>query len=117
MQIEEKLRVLGLTLPDPPRLPPHVRLPLSFVRVHGERAFISGHSAQNSDGSLAGPFGKVGAEVTQDEAYHSARLTALSMLGSLSRELGDLDRVTSWLRVLGMVNAAPGFAAFSARMR
>ena len=39
----------------------------------------------------------------------AARLTALSILGSLQRALGDLDRVAAWLRVFGMVNAAPGF--------
>ena len=43
------------------------------------------------------------------QGYEAARLTALSMLGSLQRELGDLDRVTAWLRVFGMVNSAPGF--------
>jgi enamine deaminase RidA (YjgF/YER057c/UK114 family) len=80
-----------------------------MVRVRGNRAYIAGHGPQNPDGSLAEPFGKVGAEVSVDAAYQSARLTALSMLGSLRRELGNLDRVVAWLRVFGMVNAAPGF--------
>ena len=44
-----------------------------------------------------------------EQAYQAARLVGLSMLGSLKRELGDLDRVTGWLRVFGMVNSAPGF--------
>jgi len=44
-----------------------------------------------------------------EEAYDAARATALAMLGDLRRALGDLDRVTAWLRVFGMVNAAPGF--------
>jgi len=51
----------------------------------------------------------VGAEVPEEQAYEAARLTALAILGSLKRELGDLDRVTAWLRVFGMVNSAPGF--------
>ncbi len=51
----------------------------------------------------------MGKELTLEQAYQAARLTALSILGNLKRELGDLDRVTSWLRVFGMVNAAPGF--------
>ena len=58
---------------------------------------------------MAGPFGKVGAEVSEEEAYEAARLTALAALASLKRALGDLDRVTAWLRVFGMVNSAPGF--------
>ncbi len=44
-----------------------------------------------------------------DEGYQAARLVGLSILGSLKRELGDLDRVVAWLRVFGMVNSAPGF--------
>ena len=47
--------------------------------------------------------------MTIEQAYQSARLVGLAILGSLKRELGDLDRVTAWLRVHGMVNAAPGF--------
>lgn len=104
-----KLHSQGLALPAPLKVPAGVRVPFSWVRARGNRAYISGHGPQLPDGSLAGPFGKVGAEVTPDQAYQSARLTALAMLGSLQRELGDLDRVTAWLRVFGMVNSAPGF--------
>src|SRR5437899_636850 len=109
MQIEAKLAELGLVLPAPVRPPPGVRLPFTFVRVHGGWAFVSGHSPQQPDGAIAGPFGQVGAEVSVEEGYAAARLTALSILGSLQRALGDLDRVTAWLRVFGMVNSAPGF--------
>jgi len=107
--IESKLRDLGLALPAPLVLPPGVALPFPWVRVHGNRAFISGHGPQNADGSLAGPLGKVGAEVSAEQAHAAARLVALSILASLKRELGDLDRVRAWLRILGMVNSAPGF--------
>ena len=107
--VEAKLQKLGLTLPAPLQLPPGVVLPFPWVRVRGNRGYISGHAAQNGDGSLAGPLGKVGLAVSLEQAQHSARLTALSILGSLKRELGDLDRVTAWLRVFGMVNSAPGF--------
>lgn len=111
MRIESKLRESGLFLPPPTQPPPGVRLPFTPVRVVGDRACISGHGPQNADGSFAGPFGKVGAEVTVEQGYQAARLTALSMLGSLARELGDLDRITAWVRVFGMVNSAPGFAS------
>jgi enamine deaminase RidA (YjgF/YER057c/UK114 family) len=109
MRIEARLRELGLVLPPPVRPPPGVRLPFAPVRVVGDRALISGHGPQNPDGSIAGPFGKVGAEVTIELGREAARLTALSMLGSLARELGDLDRIAAWVRVFGMVNSAPGF--------
>jgi enamine deaminase RidA (YjgF/YER057c/UK114 family) len=109
MPIEAHLRELGLALPGPIIAPAGVRLPFAFVRVRGNRAFVSGHGPQNVDGSIALPLGKLGRELTVDEGYRAARLTALSILGSLKRELGDLDRVRAWLRVFGMVASAPGF--------
>jgi hypothetical protein len=51
----------------------------------------------------------LGAEVSPEEGYQAARLVALAHLGSLRRALGDLDRITAWLRVFAMVNVAPGF--------
>src|SRR6266567_2890295 len=93
--VEDKLASLGLVLPEPVKVAASVRLPFSQVRIRGNRAYISGHIGQNPDGSLAGPFGKVGAEVTEEEAYQAARLTALSVLGDLKRALGDLDRITA----------------------
>ena len=109
MHIEKKLEELGLALPEQLQAPAGVKLPFASVRVHGNRAYIAGHGPQAPDGSLAKPLGKVGAEVSQEEAYQSARIVALSILSSLKRALGDLDRVTAWLRVFGMVNSAPGF--------
>jgi enamine deaminase RidA (YjgF/YER057c/UK114 family) len=109
MHIEAKLEELGFVLPEPMRVPPGLRMPFSWVRVRGNRAYISGHIALNTDGSIAEPLGKVGAEVSAEEGYQSARLVALAHLASLKRALGDLDRVTAWLRVFAMVNVAPGF--------
>ena len=83
-------------------------MPFQFVRVIGSRAMISGHVPQRQDGSLAEPLGKLGRELSLEQGYVAARLTALSILGSLKRTLGDLDRVTAWSRVFG-VNSAAGF--------
>ena len=109
MEIESRLMKLGLTLPEPIKAPENIKLPFAKVRVMGNRAYVSGHGPQNPDGTVAGPFGHVGAEVSVEDAYQAARLTGLSILGSLKRELGDLDRVTAWLRVFGMVSSAPDF--------
>jgi enamine deaminase RidA (YjgF/YER057c/UK114 family) len=108
-KIEQRLADLGLVLPPPVKPPPGVVLPFRFVRIVGSRAYISGHSAQNPDGSIASPLGKLGKELTVEQGYVAARLTALSILASLQRALGDLDRIASWGRVFGMVNSAPGF--------
>jgi enamine deaminase RidA (YjgF/YER057c/UK114 family) len=107
--IEERLAARGLALSEPLKLPPGVTLPFPWVRIVGSRAIISGHGPTNADGSLARPLGKVGAEVTEEQAYVAARLTGLAILGSLKRELGSLERIACWSRVLGMVNSAPGF--------
>lgn len=107
--IETRLIESGLTLPEPMRVPAGLRMPFAWVRVRGRRAFVSGHVPLDADGSLAGPLGKVGAEVSPEQGYEAARRVALAHLASLKRTLGDLDRVTAWLRVFAMVNVAPGF--------
>ena len=109
MKVEAKLEEMGLVLPGPLKTPPGLVLPFSWVRVRGDRAYVSGHVPLDPDGSVAEPLGKVGAEVSEEQGYEAARLTALAILADLKRELGDLDRVSAWLRVFGMVNSAPGF--------
>ena len=86
-----------------------MRLELTNGGRYEGRTYVSGHVPLNPDGTFSGPVGKVGAEVSEEEAYEAARLTALAVLASLKRALEDLDRVGAWLRVFGMVNSAPGF--------
>ena len=108
-RIEERLSALGLVLPAPVKVPAGVLLPFQFVRLMGNRVLVSGHGPQNPDGSIAAPLGKLGRELTVEQGYAAARLTALSILANLKRTLGDLDRICAWGRVFGMVNSAPGF--------
>lgn len=105
--IEERLQALGLALPAPLAAPPGVRLPFELVRVHGDVAYISGHGPFDGDKLLA--VGRVGTDLTVEEAYDAARATALSILASLKQELGDLDRVKGWIKALGFVNCGEGF--------
>ncbi len=108
-KIDDRLRELNLQLPAPLQVPAGLVLPFRWINVVGTRAIISGHGPTNTDGSLAQPLGKVGREVTLEQGYAAARLTGLAILGSLKRELGDLDRIGAWTRIFGMVNSAPGF--------
>lgn len=103
MTIEAKLEQMGITLPAPLVPPGNFQL----IKVHGGLAYIAGHGP--FDGATPLVQGLVGRDLTVDEAYQAARLTALSILASLKRELGDLDRVTQWLRAVGYVHCAPGF--------
>ena len=107
MAVRERLAELGLELPAPMHIPGQR---FELVHVAGDRATIAGHLPLAPDGSIAGPLGKVGADVSAEEAYQSARLVALAMLASLEAAGIDLDRVV-WRKVFGMVNAAPGFNA------
>ncbi len=90
-------------------VPPGIEISFAWVRIFGNKAYISGHGPQNPDGSPAGPFGKVGATVTPEQARDAARGATLSILASLQQALGELDQITAWLRVDGLISVAPGF--------
>ncbi len=87
------------------------KLPFQLTRIDGNRCLLSGHVPLADDGSVAQPLGKVGGQVTPEQGYEAARRCGLGLLASLKQTLGDLDRVDAWLRLFGMVNAAPGFTA------
>ena len=103
MKIETRLAELGLELPAPMEPPGNFKL----VNVHDGLAYVAGHPA--IDGANVIVEGVVGTDLTLEEGYEAARGAGLAILASLRRELGDLDRVTTWLRAVGYVQSAPGF--------
>lgn len=105
----DRLAGLGIALPRPWTLPSGLIIHAEFVRVVGRRLTISGHVPLNDDGTIAGPFGRVGAEVSTAQAKASAERAMLAIFASIVRELNTLDRVADWVRVFGMVNAAADF--------
>ncbi len=103
-QVEDRIRALGLEVPQVFAFPNANRT--GCVPV-GELLFVSGHGPAAIEGvKLAG---KVGGEVSEEEAVLSARACALSMLASVKAEISDLDRIVKVVELLGMVNSAPGF--------
>lgn len=114
MRVERQLAAMGLSLPASAELPAGIEIPFQWVRVRGDRAYVSGHGPLALDGRPHGPFGKIPGEVSLDEAQHSARLATLALLSSLKATLGDLDRISAWLTVTGFVNADPGYAQTTA---
>ena len=106
---EKKLIELGLKLPDPIKLPPNLELPFSFINLRGNRVLISGHPRQDKDGSINGPYGQVGTNLTTEQAKLAGKEIGLSILANIKQEIGDLSRITNWVRVFGMVNSAPGY--------
>lgn len=107
---EDRLKELGLTLPPPTVVPNGLHLPFSFVNVRGDRLLFSGHAKNASDGSIAGPFGIVGSDLSTDQGYAEAREIALAVLANIKAEIGELSRITGWSRVFGMVASAPGYS-------
>jgi enamine deaminase RidA (YjgF/YER057c/UK114 family) len=104
---EAKLAKMGLRLPPVHPYPSPNRIPC--VRV-GNVVFLGGHSTARHPLMLgAKNTGKVGTEITEQEACIAARAVALQILASLKALVGDLDRVKRVIRLHGMVNSAPGF--------
>ena len=105
--IENKLKSLGLELPATHPYPSPNRT--ACVQA-GNILFLSGHGTGRQAMPLGcKQFGKVGSEVSEQEAYVCARAVALSMMATMKAEVGDLDRVKRVIRLYGMVNSAPGF--------
>ena len=101
--VEARIQELGIELPE---VGAPVANYVNTVRV-GNLVFTSGKGPQQPDGTYV--TGKVGADLTTEQGYEAARLTAIQQLASLKAELGDLNKVKRVVKVLGMVNAAPDF--------
>ena len=85
-----------MSLPAPVRLPEGMTLPFPFIHVCGDRAVISGHPMHAADGSIFGPFGVVGRDLNTQEAREAAVGVALSVLSSLTAEIGGLTVCADW---------------------
>ena len=99
----ERLSALGIALPPPP--PPIANF-VTHVR-EGNMLYLSGQGPREADGTMH--VGKVGADVSIEQAYGHARLTAINLLSVMQDALGDLTRVKRVVKLLGMVNATPEF--------
>ncbi len=101
--IEEKLKELGLQIPQ---------LPVSkgiYKRclVDGKHLFVSGHISVNADGTPI--TGKLGKDLTEEEGKAAARQCGLAMLAAIKEQMGSLDKVKRLIKLLGMVNATPEY--------
>jgi enamine deaminase RidA (YjgF/YER057c/UK114 family) len=103
MSVTAKLDALGLSVPAPLVPPGNFEL----VKTHRGLAYIAGHGP--FDGSTQLVEGLIGRDLTLEQGYDAARLTGLSILASLERELGDLARVSQWIRAVGYIQCAPDF--------
>jgi len=103
MDVEQRLRELGLRLP-PPATPVANYVPA--VRT-GNLVFLSGHGPLSEEGRLI--TGKLGSDLSVEQGYEAAKLVALGLLGSLKGLIGDLGKVRRVIKLLGMVNCDPTF--------
>jgi enamine deaminase RidA (YjgF/YER057c/UK114 family) len=102
MTPEEKLRAMGLELPPAPK-PVGTYVPF---KLDGRTLYLSGQGPRRPDGSMHS--GKVGGDVSIEEAYQHARLVGLGLLSVAKLAAGELSRIEV-LKVLGMVNGVPEF--------
>jgi len=102
MTPEAKLTSMGLTLPEIPK-PVGTYVPF---KISGNTLYLSGQGPRRADGAFV--TGKVGRDVTVEEAYEAAKLVGLGLLAAAKAAAGELSRIEV-LKVLGMVNAVPEF--------
>ncbi len=100
--ISERMAKLGITLPP---VSPPVANYLGCVTVD-DVIHVGGHGPIAGDRIVRG---KVGGDFSLEEGREAARMTGLSILATMQAELGDLDRISRFVKVFGMVNVAPGF--------
>ena len=100
---EARIKTLGIQLITPT---PPIANYVKAVRV-GNMVYLSGHGPDKPEGGLV--TGKVGSDLTWEQAKDAARLTGISLLSTLKAEIGDLNKVKRIVKVLGMVNAIPSF--------
>lgn len=101
--VEEKLAALGYQLPPPPD-PVGNYLPIARS---GNVLWLAGVGSRMTTGQRV--IGKLGADLTVEQGQEAARMAALNLLARMKAELGDLDRVTRIMKVVGMVNSDPSF--------
>ena len=103
MKIENRLKEIGIELPPP------VKPVANYVTTvqTGNLVFTSGHGPVNVSGDLQ--TGQLGADMTVEEGYQSARLVGLGLISTLKDALGDLDRIKRVVKVVGFVNSTPAF--------
>ncbi|WP_414475297.1 RidA family protein [Microvirga sp. M2] len=104
MTPEEKLKSLGLTLPEVP-VPVANYVPYRWA---GNLLYLSGQGPKRPDGTYRP--GRLGRDATIEEAYEDARLTGLNLLAVAKSALGELSRIEAVIKLLGMVNAEPDFS-------
>ncbi len=102
--VDARLERLGIELPS---ASPPVANYVNAVRT-GNLIFLSGKGPLAADGSQI--TGKVGQDLTVEEGYEAARITGINLLAALKTEIGDLNRVSRVVKVLGMVNSDPSFS-------
>jgi enamine deaminase RidA (YjgF/YER057c/UK114 family) len=102
MSAEDNLKKMGLTLPS---VPTPIATYVSFKR-DGNTIYCSGQGPRKPDGGYY--TGKVGKDVTLDQAYEHAKIVGLGLLAAAKAAAGSLDKVEV-IKLLAMVNAAPEF--------
>ncbi len=105
-RIETRLAEIGIKLPQPLVLPSSNRTSAVLV---DKMLYVSGHGAALLEDETVERRGKVDIDITEEQAYATARALAIKMLATIKHHVGNLDRVARVVKILGMINAHPDF--------
>jgi|TARA_B110000263_G_C15290902_1_gene503271 enamine deaminase RidA (YjgF/YER057c/UK114 family) len=106
--IEEKITSLGYTLPEPNTPVANYVSTVSFAKnKHSKLVYVSGTGPKTKDGVYI--TGKLGKDLTIEDGYFAAQITGLNILAALKKEVGDLNNIKRFVKVIGMVNSTPDF--------
>jgi enamine deaminase RidA (YjgF/YER057c/UK114 family) len=99
----QRFQQTGLTLPPSPK-------PLGVYKpflIDGTHLYVSGHGPWKDDGTII--IGRIGDTITMEEGKAAAQQVGLSILSTIIRGIGSLDKIKRVIKVLGMVNCPPDF--------
>tara|TARA_B110000263_G_C15202304_1_gene461188 strand:+ start:62 stop:610 length:549 start_codon:yes stop_codon:yes gene_type:complete len=106
--IEEKITSLGYTLPEPNTPVANYVSTVSFAENKNSKlVYVSGTGPKMKNGVYI--TGKLGGDLTIEDGYAAAQITALNILAALKKEIGDLNKIKRFVKVIGMVNSTPNF--------
>ena len=106
--VEKKIKEMGYSLPNPATPVANYVSTVSFSETKNTRlVYVSGTGPKTTTGEYIK--GRLGETLGVDEGYEAARITAINILASLKKEIGDLNKIKRFVKVIGMVNSSPDF--------
>ena len=106
--VEEKIKKLNIELPTPGEPIANYVPTVRFSETKNSMlVYVSGTGPRKENGDYL--TGRLGDDMTIEEGYDAAKLTGINILASLKKEIGDLNKIKRFVKVIGMVNSTADF--------